>query len=90
MQFIIVLFLSAILFFACKQEQQHGSPEHVKKVTVSIDDARLINADSTPGDWLSNGKNYAENRYSTLEQINKENIKDLGLAWSCNLETNKG
>jgi len=90
MQFIIVLFLSAILFFACKQEQQHGSPEHVKKVTASIDDARLINADSTPGDWLSNGKNYAENRYSTLEQINKDNIKDLGLAWSYNLETNKG
>ena len=66
-------------------QDEQGSIEHIKKVTSAIDDSRLVNADKTPGDWLSYGRNYAEDRYSTLEQINKDNIKNLGLAWSLNI-----
>src|SRR5687768_1446815 len=78
--------ISIILLAGCKQIEQ-GSVEHIKKVTAAIDDYRLINADDTPGDWLSYGRNYAEDRYSILEKINKDNIKNLGLAWSLSIGT---
>lgn len=77
------------MLYACTSKQ-HSSPDYIKKVTLAIDDNRLISADNTPEDWLSNGLNYAETRYSTLGQINKNNIRELGLAWSYNLETDKG
>jgi quinohemoprotein ethanol dehydrogenase len=78
-----------IVFYSCRQET-HGSPEHIKNVTNAVDDGKLMNADKTPGEWLSYGRNYAEDRYSALTQINKSNIKNLGLAWSLVLWTNRG
>ncbi|HTE23292.1 outer membrane protein assembly factor BamB family protein [Flavitalea sp.] len=33
-------------------------------------------------DWRNYGGNKAGNRYSTLKQINKENVKDLKIAWT--------
>lgn len=47
-------------------------------------------ADQTPEDWLSYGKNYAEDRFSELTDINKENIEQLGLVWSLNVGTKRG
>ena len=78
-----------LLFTSCKDNKQDFIT-HIKEVTSAVNDDRLINADKTAGDWLSYGKNYGEDRYSTLEQINKANIKDLGLAWSLVLGTDRG
>lgn len=47
------------------------------------------NAAKTP-DWPTTGVDYAETRYSRLDQINAANVKDLGLAWSYNLESTRG
>ncbi len=47
------------------------------------------NAAKTP-DWPTVGVDYAETRYSRLDQINAANVKDLGLAWSYNLESTRG
>lgn len=47
------------------------------------------NAARTP-DWPTIGVDYAETRYSRLDQINAANVKDLGLAWSYNLESTRG
>lgn len=47
------------------------------------------NAAKTP-DWPTIGVDYAETRYSRLDQINATNVKDLGLAWSYNLESTRG
>lgn len=49
----------------------------------------LNNAAGTP-DWPVVGVDYAETRYSRLDQINTANAKDLGLAWSYNLESTRG
>src|SRR5690242_6652340 len=81
--------LACVLLCACNDTKPDSSG-HIGTFAASVDDHRLINADSTPGDWLSNGRNYAETRYSTLEQVNKNNISELGLAWSYNLQTDKG
>ncbi|MDR2299811.1 MAG: PQQ-dependent dehydrogenase, methanol/ethanol family [Comamonas sp.] len=47
------------------------------------------NTARTP-DWPTTGVDYAETRYSRLDQINAANVKDLGLAWSYNLESTRG
>lgn len=46
---------------------------------------------SNPQDnWLSYGKDYREQRYSELAQINRDTVDELGLAWSFDTEYNRG
>ena len=55
-----------------------------------VDAARLRAADSEPGQWLMDGRNYSAQRYSTLRSINESNVKELGLAWYAELDTLRG
>ncbi|MEE8663330.1 MAG: PQQ-dependent dehydrogenase, methanol/ethanol family [Acetobacter sp.] len=50
----------------------------------------IIHADDHPGDWLTYGRTYSEQRYSPLDQINTSNAGDLKLAWYYDLDTNRG
>lgn len=70
---------------SCDKNYEPGSPEHIQSVTLGVDNEQLQNADENPGDWLTYGRNYSEDRYSTLNQVTKANIKDLGLAWSLDI-----
>ncbi len=48
-----------------------------------VDDARIIAATAKePGSWLTYGQSYKEQRFSQLTQISRNNIDELGLAWS--------
>lgn len=47
----------------------------------SVDDSRIINADTDPGEWLTHGRTYSEQRFSPLDKINTNNVKLLGVAW---------
>jgi alcohol dehydrogenase (cytochrome c)/quinohemoprotein ethanol dehydrogenase len=47
-------------------------------------------AQGTDSDWLSNGRTYDEQRHSPLTDINRQNVKDLGLAWYSDLDTARG
>ena len=52
----------------------------VRAATV-VDAAAL--SDQTQGkNWLAYGRNFYEQRYSPLKQINTETVKNLGLEWS--------
>ena len=42
---------------------------------------RLLAADSEPGQWLSHGRTYGEQRFSPLAEIDASNVGELGLAW---------
>jgi quinohemoprotein ethanol dehydrogenase len=42
---------------------------------------RLIAADSEPGQWLSHGRTYGEQRFSPLAEIDTSNVGELGLKW---------
>jgi quinohemoprotein ethanol dehydrogenase len=46
-----------------------------------VDDKALKNA-AKSADWLSNGHDLGDNRYSPLKQIDPSNASRLGLAWS--------
>jgi quinohemoprotein ethanol dehydrogenase len=57
---------------------------------AAVDSARQLAADKEPGTWMSAGRTYDEQRYSPLTAINKDNVKQLGLAWYGDVDTERG
>ncbi len=58
--------------------------------SAAVNAERLINASKEPGSWLAAGLNYHEDRFSLLDQVNDSNVKDLGLAWYADIDTERG
>lgn len=57
---------------------------------AAVDAQRLINANAEPGQWMSTGRTYDEQRFSPLDQINTDTVSGLGLAWYADLDTSRG
>jgi quinohemoprotein ethanol dehydrogenase len=57
---------------------------------AAVDTARIILADREPGNWMSVGRTYDEQRFSPLAQIDEHNVGRLGLAWYYDLKTFRG
>ena len=99
---ICVCIFSCLSLVACGQGEPPAEEALVEETVVEeaamsaapttalVDGARIINADSEPGSWLSNGRTYSEQRYSPLDQIDEASVGDLGLAWYLDLDTNRG
>src|SRR5437868_12862310 len=51
---------------------------------------RLVNADKEPQNWLMNHRTYDGQRFSPLDRINKDNIKNLKLAYAVALGGSAG
>ena len=43
---------------------------------------QLLKADADPGNWLTHHKDYSAQRFSPLNQINRDNVKHLHVAWT--------
>jgi quinohemoprotein ethanol dehydrogenase len=56
----------------------------------AVDSNRLRNAGANNADWLSHGRTWSEQRNSPLDQINRSNVGQLGLAWDFELDTDRG
>jgi quinohemoprotein ethanol dehydrogenase len=54
---------------------------------AAVDSARLTAADAEAGNWMSTGRTYGEQHFSPLQKIDAGNVKQLGLAWSYDLDT---
>jgi quinohemoprotein ethanol dehydrogenase len=65
-------------------EQSQATPP------ANVTAARLLHADDDPGNWMTHGRTYGEQRFSPLNQINQHNIGQLALAWSFDLDTRRG
>jgi alcohol dehydrogenase (cytochrome c)/methanol dehydrogenase (cytochrome c) subunit 1 len=50
----------------------------------------LLKLQNDDGQWVMQRKNYASWGYSTLNQITKENVKNLNVSWSFSTGTNQG
>jgi PQQ-dependent dehydrogenase (methanol/ethanol family) len=57
---------------------------------LDVDGARIIAADQEPGNWLSHGRSYDEQRYSPLTRVNDSNAAELGLEWFYEFDTKRG
>jgi len=98
-----MLAATAVLLAACSQPEEQSTMTEGQETAVmetaavsypeyeaSVTSDRLINADEEPGQWMSNGRDYWEQRYSPLSQINTDTVSDLGLVWSADLDTSRG
>jgi quinohemoprotein ethanol dehydrogenase len=70
--------------------QTKGSPEHIKSAVGAIDSAAITANTTTSKDWPTYGLDYAETRFSKLNQITSDNVKEIGLKWTYNLESIRG
>jgi len=43
---------------------------------------RLLGAESEPNNWLTHHGDYSAKRYSTLDEINKDNVDGMNVAWT--------
>ena len=97
---IINLILLLTIFFSILVQTSNINKPDIKKniplptedkisLIGNIDTQRIIETDNEPNNWLSHGRNYEEQRYSTLEDIYKNNIKNLELAWSFDMNSTR-
>lgn len=88
----LVLALVGLTATAMAQGQApaKGSSEHIAAATKRVDAAFMQANAARTADWPSYGLDYAETRYSKLNQVNTNTVKNLGLVWSYNLESTRG
>ena len=66
------------------------TPARIKAATGAVDSAMIKANTATSQDWPTIGLDYAETRFSKLNQINSDNVKGLGLVWSYSLDSERG
>jgi alcohol dehydrogenase (cytochrome c)/quinohemoprotein ethanol dehydrogenase len=56
---------------------------------ANVTAARLLKAANEPGQWMTYGGTYSEQRFSPLKKIDASNVSTLGLQWFADYETNQ-
>ena len=86
---VIAVALGALVF-----QRYNLSPAQETKseaaASASVGDAQIVKAESQPGNWLTYGRTYSEQRFSPLRAINDQSAGRLGLAWYSDLDTHRG
>jgi len=70
--------------------EQPPSPIQVAETTRPAEATSSPDTSPPDTDWTQHGNEWREQRYSPLEQVNRENVSRLGLAWSFDMLTNRG
>jgi quinohemoprotein ethanol dehydrogenase len=62
------------------------------RAAAKVDASRILAADSPEevGNWLAHGRTYKEERFSPLDKINRDTVKNLGVAWEFETGTTRG
>jgi PQQ-dependent dehydrogenase (methanol/ethanol family) len=56
---------------------------------ANVNARRLVNAAREPGQWMTYGGTYSEQRFSGLKKLDAGNVEKLGLQWFADYETNQ-
>ena len=91
----LLVLASSLALVACSDSAPPEPPaateaEPSEPTAPIVDGARIIGADAAPGEWLSHGRTYGEQRFSPLDRVNTGNVGELGLAWYADLPTKRG
>jgi PQQ-dependent dehydrogenase (methanol/ethanol family) len=88
---------SLLILSACGQQTEPADPQAASGAEaepagprLDVDGVRIAAADQEPGNWLSHGRTYDEQRFSPLQLVNDENAAELGLDWYFDFETKRG
>lgn len=71
-------------------QAQTITQDEIRAAVGAIDTDAIIANDAHDRNWLNYGLNYAETRYSQLDAITTDNVGELGLEWSYNLNSDRG
>lgn len=82
------LAISAALAFTVPLSHAAEGGKSLRATAAKVDAARIRQAE--PGNWLTHGRTYSEQRYSPLKQIHSGNVGKLGLAWHYDTHTSRG
>jgi len=82
----LVLSVAVSLLYGCSDKK----PEVSVASASAVNGERVEAADKTPGEWLTHGRTYSEQRFSPLTQITDKNVSNLALAWYSDLPTKRG
>jgi PQQ-dependent dehydrogenase (methanol/ethanol family) len=88
--------LLALALAGCGQPDQTATPPAATpsasppREFAQVGADRLAAAENEPGQWMSHGRGYWEQRFSPLEQVDTDNVDQLGLAWYADLDTERG
>src|SRR3984885_1211479 len=91
--FIVTIFLFLVVGAGCRRSSSRrgeGTQAREGLKPADVNDARLSNADQEPGNWMSYGRTYNEQRFSPLKEVTDRNVGQLGLAWHYDLDTRRG
>ena len=79
----LLLALAVLPLAGCNKSGDAGST-----AASGVTDAMLTNA--SDNEWLTYGRDNNEQRFSPLTAINDQNVGQLGLEWSADLDTARG
>lgn len=89
-QRIGVMTIVAVVMCASCSRGGPGAEKQMAAKPAAVDAARIRNADAEPGNWMTTGRTYGEQRFSPLKDIDQKNVGQLSLAWSYDLDTRRG
>jgi quinohemoprotein ethanol dehydrogenase len=84
-----LLFLAVTGLAGCHSKSASNAPVQSAS-PADVDEPRMLRADQEPGNWMSHGRTYNEQRFSPLKQINDQNVGQLGLAWYVDVNIRRG
>ncbi len=89
-----------LIVFACLsilggcEKTTAPSPEADQQANTSkvgwIDSDRLAGIEAEAGAWLTGGRDFEQSYHSPLDQINRDNVSQLGFAWQYEIDTEHG
>ncbi|EAQ98112.2 PQQ-dependent dehydrogenase, methanol/ethanol family [Congregibacter litoralis] len=86
------LILPLIVMGGCSKQSEEvavAPAEAPVEAFADVTTQRIIDTGASE-EWLTYGGSYDEQRHSSLTNIDRENVADLGVAWTYELKTNRG
>src|SRR3954471_21423238 len=91
--FLLLLTISLLLpAFSCSQKPSDKpvEPQRASAPPANGSMAAPAFPQAEDGQWTMPGKDYSSTRYSGLDQINTENVKNLKVAWTFSAGVDRG
>ncbi len=83
------LLLPVVLAGCAKKEEKVAETSPLLANPAALTQERLDKGTSDPNQWPTYGGSYDEQRFSPLKRVDSTNVKDLGLAWFADYDTNQ-